>query len=64
MMELFYSKIEIYDDDFPVAIIEAEDDSSAKMQFDGFINPGNWPSVSEKIGEALSVMFPEKAHEH
>ncbi len=60
-MDILIVKVEIYDADFPVAIIESEDECSAKMQFDGFINPGNWPEVSEKIGEALNLMFPEKA---
>ena len=59
-MEIVISKTEIYDADFPVAIIEAEEECYAKMQFDGSINPGNWPEISEKICEALKMMFPEK----
>lgn len=58
-MELFHAKIEIYDDDCPIAIIEATDDCSAKIQFDGFVNPGNWDEVSAEIRKALIIMFPE-----
>lgn len=55
-MELYPVKFEIYEDDLPVATVEAFDESCANIKVTATTNATEWPKISEKIHEALKLM--------
>lgn len=55
-IELYPIKVEGYDDQEPVFLLEALDDSAATVRIDTCVNAKNWPELSAAILTALKMM--------